>query len=90
MLAAMDGGAMSYGAPALAATRRIRSLEVKIAAAEAECAAQTKRVFEQGTRAKLADRALDDAEARYRETRERKELAELIDSSLRNPKSSSA
>ena len=90
MLAAMDGGPMSYGAPAMAATRRIRAVEIGIAAAKRECAAQTKRAFEQGTRAKLADRALVDVEARYREHRERKELADLIDASVLNPKSSPA
>jgi hypothetical protein len=89
MLAAMDGGVLSCGAPAVAATRRLRALEVKIVAAEAQCAAQAKRAFEQGARAKLADRALGDVEARYRDQKQRKELAELIDASLRNPQSSS-
>ncbi len=90
MLAAMDGGALSYGAPAAASLRRIRAMEIKIAAAKAECDAQTKQTLEQGTRAKLADRALGSVEALYREQKQRKELAELIDASLRNSKSSPA
>jgi len=90
VLAAVEGGVLSYGAPAAIAMRRIRALEVEIVATSAECAAQSKRAFEQGARAKLADRALGVVDARYRDQMERKELAELIDASLRNPKSSPA
>jgi hypothetical protein len=90
MLDALASGFLSFGAPALAATRRVRALEKEIAAAAAECETQTKRVLDQGVRAKLADRAYEDAGAEYREQRQRKELAELIDRSVNNPKSSSA
>ncbi len=90
MLAAMEGDTLAYGGLAAAAVRHIRSLEVKIAAANAECAAQAKRALEQGARAKLADRALSDLEARHRDQQQRKELADLIDASLRNANSSSA
>jgi F0F1-type ATP synthase membrane subunit b/b' len=65
-------------------------LEREIAAAEAEIETQTRRAIDQGTRAKLADRARESVEARYREQEQRKELADLIERSLRNPKSSSA
>jgi hypothetical protein len=90
MLEAMGRGVIFYGAPAAAATRRVRALEMQIAAAAAEVEAQTRRAIEQGVRAKLADRARDSADARYREQRQRKELAELIERSLRDPKSSPA
>ena len=70
--------------------RRIRALEREIAAAAAEYEAQTRRAIDQGTRAKLADRARESVEAKYREQNQRRELAELIERSLRNPKSSSA
>jgi hypothetical protein len=70
--------------------RHIRALERQIAAAEAEVEAQTRRAIDQGARAKLADRARESVDARYREQRQRKELVDLIEDSLRNPKSSSA
>jgi len=90
MLAAMEGGVLAYGAPAAAAFRRIRALEMKIAAADVELAAQQRRAVAQGARAKLADRAREGVEALYRDQKERKDLAELIDVALRNPKSSPA
>jgi capsule polysaccharide export protein KpsE/RkpR len=90
MLAAMESGLLAYGATAAPAFRRIRALETKIAAAEIELAAQQRRALAQGARAKLADRARENLEALYRDQKERKELAELIDASLRNPKSSPA
>ncbi|MGD1035623.1 MAG: hypothetical protein ABR878_00170 [Roseiarcus sp.] len=90
MLDAMERGVAAYGAPAAAGLRRIRALEKEIAAAAAEYEAQTRRAIDQGTRAKLADRARESADARYRDQRQRKELADLIERSLRNPKSSSA
>ncbi len=90
MLEAMGRGLVSYGPPAAAATRRVRALEMQIAAAAAEYDALARRAFDEGARAKLADRARENADARYREQKQRKELAELIENSLRNPKSSSA
>jgi hypothetical protein len=90
MLEAMGHGIAAYGAPAAAALRRVRALEREIAAAEAEVEAQTRRAIDQGTRAKLADRARESVEARYRDQQQRKELADLIERSLRNAKSSSA
>ncbi len=90
MLAAIERSVLPYGPPAAAAMRRVRALEKEIAATDAEYDAQTRRAIDQGTRSKLADRARESADARYREHRERKDLAELIDETLRNPKSSSA
>jgi hypothetical protein len=90
ILAAMERDTFAFGPLATGAARRIRALEVKIAAANAECDAQAKKALEQGTRAKLADRALGEVEARHRDQQQRKDLAELIEASLRNSKSSSA
>jgi hypothetical protein len=70
--------------------RRIRRLEAEIAAAEAAYAAQSRQAFAQGARAKLAERAHDGLEAKYRDQQQRKELAELIEGSLAKPPSSSA
>ncbi len=61
-----------------------------MAAIAAAYEAQERQAVDQGARAKLADRARENVDARYREQKERKELADLIERSLRNPKSSSA
>jgi len=90
MWAAMGDGLSAYGAPAEAALRRIRRLETEIAAAEAAYAAQSRHAFKQGARAKLAERAHDGLEAKYRDQTERKALAELIEHALGKPPSSSA
>ena len=90
MLAAMGSGVSAYGAPAAAALRRIRAVEREIAAVAAEHEAQTRRAIDRGARAKLADRARGSVDALYRDQKQRKELMELIERSLANPKSSSA
>jgi hypothetical protein len=90
MWAAMGEGLSAYGAPAEAALRRIRRIETEIAAAEAAYAAQSRHAFKEGARAKLAERAHDGLEAKYRDQTERKALAELIEHSLGKPPSSSA
>jgi hypothetical protein len=90
MWAAMGEGLSAYGAPAEAALRRIRRLETEIAAAEAAYAAQSRHAFKEGARAKLAERAYDGLEAKYRDQTERKALAELIEHALGKPPSSSA
>jgi hypothetical protein len=90
MLEAMGSGVSAYGAPAAAALRRIRAREREIAAAAAKHEALARHALDQGVRAKLADRALESADARYRDQKQRKELLELIERSLHDPKSSSA
>ena len=90
MLQAMGEGVSAYGAPAEAGLRRICGVEADIAAADAAYAAQSRQAFAQGARAKLAERAHDGLDARYRDQKQRKELAELIERSLGKPPSSSA
>ena len=90
MFAALGEGVAAYGPPAAAAMRRILALEREIAETEAGVAAQKRKAFDQGARAKLADRARETADQRYRDQQRRKELAELIERSLSRPKSSSA
>jgi len=90
MWQAMGEGVSAYGAPAEAGMRRISGIEAEIAAAEAAYAAQSRQAFAQGARAKLAERAHDGLEAKYRDQKQRKELAELIERSLGKPPSSSA
>ena len=90
MWQAMGESLSAYGAPAEAGIRRIRQIEAEIAAAEAAYAAQSRQAFREGARAKLAERAHDGLEAKYRDQQQRKELAELIEGSLGKPPSSSA
>jgi len=87
---AMGQGLAAYGPPAEAAMRRIRRLEAEIAAAEAAYAAQSRQAFREGARAKLAERAHEDLEAKYRDQQQRRDLADLIERSLRKPPSSPA
>jgi hypothetical protein len=87
---AMGEGLCAYGPPAEVGMRRIRRLEAEIAAAEAAYAAQSRHAFREGARAKLAERAHEGLEAKYRDQQQRKELAELIERSLGKPPSSSA
>ena len=90
MWEAMGEGLSAYGATAEAAMRRIRRVEAEIAAAEAAYAAQSRQAFKEGARAKLAERAHDELDAKYRDQSERKALVELIEHSLGKPPSSSA
>jgi hypothetical protein len=90
MWEAMGEGLSAYGRPAEAAMRRIRGIEAEIAAAEAAYDAQSGHAFKEGARAKLAERAHDELEAKYRDQNQRKALAELIEQSLGKPPSSSA
>ena len=90
MWKAIGIGLAAYGEPAAAALRRIRRLEEEIVAAEADCAAQARQALDQGARSKLADRAREGLEAKLRDQRQRRELADLIERSLRKPPSSSA
>jgi acetyl-CoA carboxylase carboxyltransferase component len=90
MFAALGEGIAAYGAPAAAAMRRILAIEREIVETETEVAEQKRKAFDQGARAKLADRARETVDQRYRDQQRRKELAELIERSLNNPKSSSA
>ena len=90
MWQAMEGDTLAYGGPAAAALRSILRLEQEIVAAEAACAKQSRHALDQGARAKLADRAREGLEAKFRDQSERRELADLIEQTLRKPPSSSA
>jgi hypothetical protein len=83
MLEAAGTELFAFGGPAAAATRRIRALEREIAAAQAGYAEQAKRTLEHGVRSRVADVARETAVAQYRADAERRNLAELIDWSLR-------
>jgi len=90
MWSAMGKGLAAFGATAEAAMRRIAAVEAEIAAAEADYAAQSRHAFEQGARAKLAERVHGGLDVKYRDQQQRKALAELIEQTLAKPPSSSA
>ena len=82
MLGALSEGLLAAGAPAAAATRRIRALELEMAVAQTGYDTQAKLTLDFGARAHLADRALDAATVAHRQHAERKTLVELIERSL--------
>jgi hypothetical protein len=89
MLDAAANGLFSIGRPAAAATRRIRALEVEIAAAHSSYDEQAKRSLEMGVRSRLADRAREAAATEHRSEGEKRTLSELIEWSLQQPNSGS-
>jgi hypothetical protein len=78
MLEAASDGLLAVGAPAAAATRRIRALEVELLAARGGYDAQAKLALEQGRKSKLAERASAAAASDYRADLEKRNLSELI------------
>ena len=89
VLAALERSPLALGATAGFGERRIRALALRIAALAAEGEIERQRAAARAVRAKLADHAVESAAARYRALKERRELAELIERSLRRPGSSS-
>ena len=90
MIEAIDRDAIAHGAPAAAAPKRLRSIGRQIAVAKADYEAQSRKVADQGMRAKLAERMAGSADVEYRAQKERKDLGDLIERSLRGKPSSSA
>ena len=82
MLDALGEGLMAFGGLASAGNRRIRALEVDMAAVQDARDGQAKDAIDQGSRAKLADAALRRAEGEARREAENKSLAELIEISV--------
>jgi len=89
MIAALGEGLLTFGAAAAAATRRIRSLELEISAAETAHAAQVATARERGARSKIAERFVERTRAEARQEEEKKSLTELIERSLQRPDSGS-
>lgn len=82
MVEALGEGLLAFGGAAAAATRRIRSIEVEMTAADAAHAEQVKHAFAQGARSKMAEQVAGRAREEYRREAEKKSLAELIEQSL--------
>ncbi len=85
---ALEADKIAYGAQAGLVARRLRALQLRLdqVAREQETAHRT--VLTQGTRAKLAELAIEAAALAYRRLNERKALAEIIERAIARSASS--
>jgi hypothetical protein len=79
---ALEADELAYGAQAGLVARRIRVLQLKLDQLARERESAHRSVLTQGTRAKLAELAIEAAALGYRRSNERKELAEIIERAL--------
>jgi hypothetical protein len=79
---ALDGDKIAYGGQVGLAVRRIRALQIRLDLLAREQDSARRSVLTQGTRAKLAERAVESAALDSRRLNERKELAEIIERAL--------
>jgi hypothetical protein len=73
---------IAYGAQAGLVARRIRALQLRLDQLAREQESARRSVLTQGTRAKLAELAVEAATLGYRRLNERKELAEIIEQAI--------
>jgi hypothetical protein len=86
--AVFEGDRMAYGAQAGLVARRIRTLQLGLDVLAREQESARRSVLEQGTRAKLAELAIESAALDYRRSNERKELLEIVERALARSASS--
>lgn len=79
---------ITHGVDAGLVGRRIRTLQVRLDQLARERESANRSVLTQGTRAKLAELAVETATLGYRRLNERKELAEIIERALARSASS--
>ena len=79
---ALEADELAYGAQAGLVARRIRMLQLKLDQLARERESARRSALAQGTRAKLAELAIEAAALGYRRSNERKELAEIIERAL--------
>jgi len=79
---ALDGDKIAWGAQAGLVARHIRALQVKLDLLAREQESARRAVLRQGTRAKLAELAIESAALDSRRQNERKELVEIIERAL--------
>ena len=85
---ALEADEIAYGAQAGLVARRIRALQLRLDQLAGEQESARRSVLTQGTRAKLAELAIEAAALGYRRLNERKELAEIIERALARSASS--
>jgi hypothetical protein len=85
---ALDADEIANGVHAGLVARRIRALQLRLDQLAGEQESGHRSVLAQGTRAKLAELAIEAAALGYRRLNERKELAEIIEHALARSASS--
>ena len=78
----LEADEIAYGGQARLVARRIRALQLRLDQLAREQESARRSVLMQGTRAKLAELAIEAAALGYRRLNERKELAELIEQAI--------
>ena len=78
----LEADKTAYAAQAGLIVRRIRALQLRLDQVAREQESARRSVLTQGTRAKLAELAIEAAALGYRRLNERKELAEIIERAL--------
>ena len=84
----LEADEIAYGGQAGLVARRIRALQLRLDQLAREQESARRSVLTQGTRAKLAEQAIEAATLGYRRLNERKELAEIIERALARSASS--
>ena len=79
---ALEADELAFGAQAGLVARHIRVLQLKLDQLASERESARRSVLTQGTRARLAELAIEAAALGYRRSNERKELAEIIERAL--------
>jgi hypothetical protein len=79
---ALETGELAYGAQAKLGARHIRALQKRLDSLARESEHARRAAQAHGIRAKLAEQAAETAAARYRDHKERKELAELVERAI--------
>jgi predicted GNAT family acetyltransferase len=79
---ALESGDLAYGAQAKLSGRRIRALQRRLDSLACESTHVREKARAHGISARLAEQAAETAARRYRDDRERKELADLIERSI--------
>jgi hypothetical protein len=79
---ALEADKIVFGAQAGLVARRIRALQLRLDQLAREQESARRSVLTQGTRAKLAELAIEAAALGYRRLNQRKELAEIIEQAL--------
>jgi hypothetical protein len=85
----LEADEIAYGAQAGLVARHIRTLQLRLDQLMREQESARRSVLTQGTRAKLAELAIEAAALGYRRLRERKELAEIIEQAVARRSASS-
>jgi hypothetical protein len=85
----LESGDLAYGPQARLAASHVGALQRRLDSLAREQETARRSVVAHGTRAKLAERAIETAALRYRRHRERNELAELIERAIARRNASS-